>query len=283
MDLNITAIYNNLRTNEDETNAKMKPKEFAVNEFLTVKLVWRDTIIYVNGESFMSCKLLLINVPIDRIRDTDELDSIDEAADKLGWDEDGQIKIDGINYNLSPETEFWGHCSNLQVWYEHNYDTRLLHSNLAFSLLKKLAEGGDPQAKKVLKEEIAKRLESGYPPVVEYLVQEGYTRYLNSEELLFLVLVPEEAEILLEIESHLFEYDKKNFYLVDELDLHLAPCFTVKNKHVTGIYLFDCGLDSLPDSIGDLSYLESLDLTYNRLNLSKEMLKKLSDIKSFRW
>ena len=261
----------------------MKPKEFAVNEFLTVKLVWRDTIIYVNGELFMSCKRLLINVPIDKISDTDELDSIDEAAEKLGWDEDGQIKIDGINYNLSPETEFWGHCSNLQAWYEHNYDTRLLHSNLAFSLLKKLVEVGDPQAKKVFEEEIAKRLESGYPPVVEYLVREGYTRYLNSEELFFTVLVSEEAEILLEIENHLFEQHKENIELVGELDLHLAPCFTVKNKHVTGIYLFDCGLKVLPDSIGDLSYLESLDISFNGLNLPKEMIAKLRDIKSFRW
>lgn len=266
-------------------NAKMKPreKEFTINEFLTVKLVGWDITIYVNGESFMLCKRLLISFPIDRIHDTDELDSIDEAADKLGWEGDDQMYNNGIVYNIPTETEFWGHCSNLQAWYEHNYDTRLLRSNISFRLLKKLAEVGDPQAKKVFKEEIAKRLESGYPPVVEYLVREGYTRYLNSEELLFTVLVPEEAEILLEIESHLFEYDKKNFYLVDELDLHLAPCFTAKNKHVTGIYLFDCGLKVLPDSIGDLSYLESLDLTYNGLNLSKEMIAKLRNIKSFRW
>ena len=115
MDLNIVVIYNNLGTNEDETNVKMKPKEkeFTVNEFLTLKLVGEDTIIYVNGESFMLCKRLLINIPTDRIRDTYELDSIDEAAEKLGWDGDSQININGIEYNLSPETEFWGHCSNL--------------------------------------------------------------------------------------------------------------------------------------------------------------------------
>jgi len=265
---------------------KMKPKEkeFVVNEFLTVKLIWRDTIIYVNGESFMLCKRLLISIPTDMSHDVEEFESIDEATEKWGWEGEDQIHSNGIVYSLSPETEFWGHCSNLQAWYENNYDTRLLHSNLAFSLLKKLAEVGDPQAKKVFKEEIAKRLESGYPPVVEYLVKEGYTRYLNSEELLFTVLVPEEAEILLEIESHLFEQHKENFELVGELDLHLAPCFTVKNKHVTGIYLFDCGLDFLPDSIGDLSYLESLDLTYNKISeISKEMLAKLRDIKTFYW
>ena len=261
----------------------MKPKEFAVNEFLTVKLVGWDITIYVNGESFMLCKRLLISFPIDRIHDTDELDSIDEAAEKLGWNGDDQMYNNGIVYNISTETEFWGHCSNLQAWHEHNYDTRLLRSNIAFRLLKKLAEVGDPQAKKVFKEEIAKRLESGYPPVVEYLAKEGYTRFLNSEELFFTVLVPEEAEILLEIESHLFEQHKENIELVGELDLHLAPCFTVKNRHVNGMYLFGCGLNSLPDSIGDLSYLENLDISFNGLNLSKEMLAKLRDIKSFRW
>ena len=154
-------------------NTKMKPeepKEFKVNEFLTVKLVGRDTIIYVNSESFMLCKRLLINVPTDRIRDTDEFDSIDEAAEKLGWDGDEQIYSNGIEYSLSPETEFWGHCSNLQAWHEHNYDTRLLHSNLSFRLLKKLAEIGDPLAKKIFKEEIVERLNSRYDPILYYLI-----------------------------------------------------------------------------------------------------------------
>ena len=50
---------------------------------------------------------------------------------------------------------------NLQVWAEMNYDTRILHRNLAFPLLKKLAQVGDPIAKKALKDEIAKRFLSG--------------------------------------------------------------------------------------------------------------------------
>jgi len=256
-------------------------KTFRVNEYITVKLEYDKSNIYFNNTLFMQSKFLLlggshggvIEAFISHFRFVDEEELLYHNYEYKKF----------INAKIPHETEFWAHCSNLQVWAENNYKSCLLHTNLAFPLLKKLVEAGDPQAKKVFKEEIAKRLESGYPPVVEYLVREGYTRYLNSEELLFTVLVPEEAEILLEIESHLFEYDKKNFYLVGELDLHLAPCFTVKNKHVTGIYLFDCGLDFLPDSIRDLSYLESLDISFNGLNLSKEMLAKLRDIKSFRW
>ena len=44
----------------------------------------------------------------------------------------------------------------MQVWAEHNYYTRLLHRDITFPLLKKLTEGGDPLARKVFKEEIAK-------------------------------------------------------------------------------------------------------------------------------
>lgn len=69
--------------------------------------------------------------------------------------------------DITPEEEFWGHCSNLQAWVENNYDTRLLHSNIAFPLLKKLTEAGDPNTNKVFKEEIARRFESGFMPVIE--------------------------------------------------------------------------------------------------------------------
>ena len=72
---------------------------------------------------------------------------------------------------------------NLQVWNENKYDSRILHSNLAFPLLRALVKLGDPLAKKVIKEEIAQRLASGYPSVVKYLINQGYLEYLNEEEL----------------------------------------------------------------------------------------------------
>lgn len=78
------------------------------------------------------------------------------------------------NHDITPEQEFWGHCSNIQTWVEYDYDTRILMSNLSFPLLRELAKLGDLKAKKVYKEEIAQRLESGYPSVVQYLVNQGY-------------------------------------------------------------------------------------------------------------
>ncbi len=102
----------------------------------------------------------------------DEIQSIDEAK---------------RNYmqsfiNISPEIEFWAHCSNLQAWVENEYDATLLHSNIAFPLLKKLGEVGDLKAKKIFKEQIAKRFISGFFPTMLYLLKEGYLEYLCGEE-----------------------------------------------------------------------------------------------------
>jgi len=72
---------------------------------------------------------------------------------------------------------------NLQVWYENHYDTRLLHRNLAFALLKKLADVGDPLAKDVIKNEIAKRIDAGNINVIKYLILERYIDLLEFEEL----------------------------------------------------------------------------------------------------
>jgi len=167
--------------------------EFIINDFLTLKLEEGKTNIYVNGELFEQCKFLMLNIPVEETEKFDEIDSIDEVADLLGWREEGQ---EGIEYEIRPETEFWGHCSNLQAWYENNYDTRLLHSNLTFPLLKHLTHCGDPLAKKVFKEEIAKRIESGYLPVISYLIEENYLRFLSPEEFNIVITSPSFSKIL---------------------------------------------------------------------------------------
>ncbi len=164
---------------------KRKPRiekwpEFRVNEYIVLKLENNRTNIYVGGRLFNHCKYLLLNIDNNKFKEYDEIESIDEAVEKLGDSMHG-IRFQG--YEVAPETEFWGHCSNIQAWYENKYDTRLLHRNLAFPLLEALMKVGDPLAKKVLKEEIAERLESGYPSVVLYLINQHYLKYLNQEEL----------------------------------------------------------------------------------------------------
>ena len=154
--------------------------EFRVNDYLVLKLENNRTNIYVGGRLFNHCKYLLLNIDRNEFKEYDEIESIDEAAEKLG---DSMHGIGFQKYHVSPKTEFWGHCSNIQAWYENKYDTRLLHRNLAFPLLEALIKTGDPLAKKVLKEEIAQRLESGYPSVVLYLIKEKYLKYLSQDEL----------------------------------------------------------------------------------------------------
>ncbi len=154
--------------------------EFVINQYLKLRLEFGTTNIYVGGKLFKQCKYLLLDIPVVNIAEYNEIESIDEAAEKLDRSMEG---VHSRKYYLSPDLEFWGHCSNLQVWYENKYDTRLLHRNLAFPLLRALVEAGDPLAKKVFKEEIALRLTSGYRSVVQHLINEDYLKYLNSEEL----------------------------------------------------------------------------------------------------
>jgi len=154
--------------------------EFIINKYLKLRLEDDKTNIYVGGKLFRQCKYLLLDIPLNGERDYSEIESIDEAAEKLDRSmERGQPR----EFNIAPDIEFWGHCSNLQVWYEQEYDTRILHRNLAFPLLRALVEAGDPVAEKVFKEEIALRLVSGYPSVVHYIINQGYLKYFNNDEL----------------------------------------------------------------------------------------------------
>jgi hypothetical protein len=165
-------------------------QEFKVNKYIILKLEEKDTVIYILGKKFRQCKYLLLNIPIKKIASLDELDSIDEIREKLDHLLEPVSSVHGrverID-NISPETEFLGHCSNLQVWHENNYNSRLLDKNLAFPLLKRLTEVGDPLANKVFKEEIAKRIESEYIPTIEYLLNEDYIEYLSDDELITLI------------------------------------------------------------------------------------------------
>lgn len=246
-----------------------REQEFKVNEFLTVKLeepfdpraTRYTTVIYVGGRYFRQCKFLLLNIPIENVSSFDEIDSIDEAAEKL---DKSQEPVEGYEPIIPPEVEFWGHCSNLQVWYENDYDTRLLHSNLAFSLLKRLTEEGDPLAKRMFKEEIAKRLARGYMPVIEYLQQEEYIAYLTHEEMLSALLKPEELNAILELES----YENRKFKIsLDEQHYSIGEDdLLIINNVVKGITI-RIKDNTIPKII---IKLRNLKILYLILNYSKK-------------
>ena len=168
-------------------------KKFKINDYITLKLEEEiidkkenikeiRTNIYVNGERFRQCSFLLIEIPIEEITSLKEISSIDEAEEVLDMSrEEGNDTL--FDYKIPPETEFWGHCSNIQVWVENNYNTRLLQRYLAFPLLRKLTEVGDPIAKQVYQEEIAERFASCHLPIIHFLLFNDYLNFLSNEQL----------------------------------------------------------------------------------------------------
>lgn len=154
---------------------------YEVNDYITLKLEGNRTNIYVKGSMFNQCKYLLINISTDKVRDYDQIGSIDEAEDFLS------NKMESNHGIVPPQTEFWGHCSNIQAWVENDYDTRILHRNMAFPLLRRLVQAGEPRAKAVYKDEIARRIQSGHLPVFTFLLQGHYIDNLDKNELTYLM------------------------------------------------------------------------------------------------
>jgi GTPase SAR1 family protein len=188
--------------------------EFSVNEYLTLKVQNNRINIYVKGKLFDQCKYLLLNIPYRNMEDYDEIESIDEAAEKLNKSMEG---FNRVNWEIPIESEFWGHCSNLQAWYENGYDTRLLHRNLAFPLLKALVDAGDRLAKRVFKEEIALRLESGYPSVVKYLVNQGYLDYLDKDELEIIISNPKFLDNISHYSNNYRDIPRRLMKMINEI------------------------------------------------------------------
>lgn len=158
--------------------------EFKVNRYITLKLENKETLIYINKERFRQCKSLLLNLSSGYIKGLDSTKSVDEIVGESDYSHES---TELLEKKISTEAEFWGHCSNVQIWAENFYDTRYLHRNLAFPMLKKLADVGDLVAKKVFREEIAKRIASKYKPTITFLVEEGYLDYLPKEYVMTLI------------------------------------------------------------------------------------------------
>lgn len=54
----------------------------------------------------------MINIPVEEISSFNKIESIDDAAELL---DPTLEETEGYHYNITPEVEFWAHCSNLQV------------------------------------------------------------------------------------------------------------------------------------------------------------------------
>ncbi len=240
--------------------------KFVVNKYITLILEEGKTQIYLNDNLFMQCKFLLIDIPIENINSFNEFASIDDVI---------EAKIPNRTIIIPAETEFWGHCSNLQVWYENDYNSNLLHRNLAFPLLRKLYESGDVKAKKIFKEEIAKKLESGNEVVINYLIEEGYTQYLTNDELLYSLLDIKESSAINELEQQL----RENIGLAR---YEGEPGLMIRDRHVVYLSLRGANLKKFPKGISELLYLEYLDLRFNEIPSIPKHIKELTNLKTLK-
>jgi hypothetical protein len=173
-------VRNSEKPKTDVHQPFTEEKEFRINDHLTLKLIRGKTMIFIDDKPFNQCKYLLLNLTQKDFAKFDEIESIDEAFEIYN-------KIDKIHerahYLIDPKSEFIGHCSNLQAWYEHGYDLRILHSSLSIPLLKKLAFLGDNQAIIRLKESIATRIASKNFNTIIFYLNEKYFKLFSSEEL----------------------------------------------------------------------------------------------------
>ncbi len=262
-------------------------KSFRISDVLELKLKNNKTNIYVNGKLFNQCKNIIFNILKEDVQVYDSIDSIDEAAGVALEIEELYGKESRENFIL-PLDEFWGHCSNLKAWVENDYDTRLLHSNLAFPLLRKLGEF-DEKAKNRFSEELVKRWNSGYEPVQEYIIEvykkELFTlpkEYIDSIEFNNIKIreldldynklgcLPDSIGELKNLETLYLRGNK----------LECLPVSIGELKNLETLYLSHNNLGCLPDSIGELKNLEYLNLDYNKLGCLPDSIGKLESLKT---
>lgn len=103
--------------------------EYEINK--DVKLKYdkerNKTIIYVHNKEVLMCKKVL-----GTLGNIENVKSIDDFIKK-----NKPVREKNL---ISPKEEFWGHCSNIQVWFENDLKPELIHSLIAKTLLGELSK-----------------------------------------------------------------------------------------------------------------------------------------------
>lgn len=245
--------------------------EFRISNYMTLRLEDDKTIIYINGKRFRHCKGIFLNIIKEKNTDQNSINSVDDITE-----------IDVPTYNkITPEQEYFGHCSNLQAWYGHEYNMRLIHSNLGFDILATLSKAGEPLAKKKIKEEIARRMRTGSIKTCHYLVVEHFLDYLNEDEISILLLennnklrrtietTSSENTLMLYLLLYLYkDYDDKiaKKVLKDKLrEIYIKDNHLIEDLKIHGFYnIFNY------DELIDIIFKSSSNITKNLLNLIKK-------------
>jgi len=263
--------------------------EYKVNRFIKLRLENGKTSIYINSELFKQCKYVLMSKRVNNLKDLLEIESVDDLAQKSIDDlaEDLEHSLERTEEDIIDipiEDRFWVHCSNLQVWAENNYDTRLIHSNLAFPLLKKLTEVGDFKAANVFKFEILKRFINGSDTTREFLKEDKYLDHLGEEE--FRSVLPiKELSKLEKLEKDLqisFSFAKDLEYItgidgIEPDNLYYYDKF--ENANIVGLRIYKTGMKRIPEIISDFKEIKYLTLSHND---SEHLPKSIGDLKKLK-
>jgi hypothetical protein len=250
-------------------------KGFYINKYLSVRLEGQKTVIYVAGTPFFQCKHLLLNIPVteEKFSSFSEIKSVDDAVEK-------EIEIkENRDLGISPEMLFWGHCSNLHAWYEHGYDTRLLHSNLAFPLLEKLCELGDSRAKKVFRNEIIKRFRNGTEVTRAYLSDQDFLRYITVDEQINALVNTENYMILMDFVEEIWPTKDPYKIILDLFDTKLIKLYKRKIIEINLPPKLNLNLRNIPKMILGLRDLETLSLGNNSIKNVPEEICKLGSLR----
>lgn len=256
---------------------------FKLNKYLSVRFRKGETIIYVKREPFIACKYLFMNAPIDSIS---SFASIDQMSEQLNGQLERELTREDVG--LLPKEEFRGHCSNLHAWVEYDYDTCLLHRNLAFPLLKELANVGDAQAEEMFSLEVIRRFKSRYPTVQKYLILEEYLKPLTHTVLEELIDHVDDKDALRFLSRYFSDKDDfsnhlkvlKRLIWLDPIDrkayLVLAFTYLRTSKLLREKLVLKQFLEMYPKDEDALRFLASLYHFRGKVDKAKTITKKLN-------
>ncbi|KKN61851.1 hypothetical protein LCGC14_0517830 [marine sediment metagenome] len=241
-------------------------KVFQVNKFISLKLIFEKSLIYICDELFLACNKVALSLAPSKFEEYSDFDDIDKIIDfyKSKFYPKEEVMI-------TPEEEFWAHCSNMQAWVDNDYNTCILSKNLSFPILTELSKREIPYFKILFKEELITRIKKGGIKTLLFFLDEYYLNYLTEEDLFDGLLPIEEAEILKNISQLVplnytlttFLRDSRRFWnLRSENKLH----FCIKDSHITELEILVDRLSSWDQyreailQIKNLKYLEELAL-----------------------
>jgi len=114
--------------------------------------------VYVDGQQSLNCASLVASID-DLVEHARDIKAIEDLETLPGIE---LVECDDVaDVFGTPEAELAAHASNLQAWVENDYDTHLLHCNIAFPLLVDLTRAGDAKARRVLESTIDERIRDG--------------------------------------------------------------------------------------------------------------------------